>query len=277
MLKCSVIIPTLNEASTIGGLVKSLVANPYPHKEIIVVDAGSKDGTVDIAKKEGAIVIKERGERSPANARNLGASSSSGEVLCFLDGDTRRVNSNFISKAMRHFEDSNVIGVRASIKFPRRLPWIGKWDRNARSSALTKFFDKRIIRAPSFVFIEKNVFTTLGGYPRLGFGEDRILATEIKKYLDTHYQVKIIFEPSSILYHGTLCSISEFFKQACWHGRTMIPYLNKAELSITNKIVLLFLPIGYLFSILSISLLIFFSLVSFARPPLHNENYLFNL
>lgn len=255
-LKCSVIIPTLDEAPTIGRLVKSLVANTYPNKEIIVVDAGSRDGTVDIAKKEGATVARERGGKSPANARNLGANLSRGEVLCFLDGDMKKVNPDFLSKAMRHFEDPKIIGVCAIQKLLRGSLWVGKWYKGARSSPLTKFFDKKIARIALFTFIRKEVFVALGGYPRLGCGEDVMLATKTKKYLDTHRQAKIVFEPSSIFYDGFPHSVGEFFRQCVWYGRTVIPYLKKAKLGILSKTFIFAFPLGYLLSILSIPLLL---------------------
>ena len=62
MLNCVVVIPTLNEESKIGELIQSLNDDEYPNKEIIVVDGGSKDKTVEISEKNGAIVILEKGE-----------------------------------------------------------------------------------------------------------------------------------------------------------------------------------------------------------------------
>ena len=60
MLNCVVVIPTLNEESKIGELIQSLNDDEYPNKEIIVVDGGSKDKTVEISEKNGAIVILEK-------------------------------------------------------------------------------------------------------------------------------------------------------------------------------------------------------------------------
>lgn len=255
-LKCSVIIPTLNEAPTIGGLVRSLVANSYPNKEIIVVDAGSRDGTVDVAKKEGAIVVRERGGKSPANARNLGASLSRGEVLCFLDGDIKKVNPNFLSEAMKHFKDLDTIGVLADLKPSRYTQWVEMWCKGTRVSPLTKSFDKKLEKKSDSTFIRKKLFMELGGFPLLGFGEDRMISVKVKKYLDTHPQLKIVFEPKSIIYNGSPPSVGGFFKQCIWYGRTVIPYLKKAELGILSKTFILALPLGYLLSIPSIPLLL---------------------
>lgn len=92
-MKVAIIIPTLNEGATIGKLVNNLVRDPYPDKEIIVVDGGSTDGTVDKARKGGATVLEEKGKhRCAANAINQGAREPYAEILCILDGDYVRAN-----------------------------------------------------------------------------------------------------------------------------------------------------------------------------------------
>ncbi|MCK0188821.1 TIGR04283 family arsenosugar biosynthesis glycosyltransferase [Arenibacter sp. F20364] len=84
----SVIIPTLNEAAYIGNLLEYLKANSCPEniKEIIVVDGGSTDATIPLAKTLGAkILFTEKGR---AKQMNKGAELATGEVLYFLHADT---------------------------------------------------------------------------------------------------------------------------------------------------------------------------------------------
>lgn len=82
--KISIVIPTMNEAETIGTVIKSLkYLNPH---EIIVVDTDSKDGTPEIAQKLGAIVINE-GRRGYGRAYKTGLSKASGDVIVCMDGD----------------------------------------------------------------------------------------------------------------------------------------------------------------------------------------------
>ena len=81
----SVIIPALNEAAQIGSTLRHLEGAGAA--EIIVVDGGSSDETVQIAQSLGAHVL-----RGPANRgvqQNLGAESATGEILLFLHADTR--------------------------------------------------------------------------------------------------------------------------------------------------------------------------------------------
>lgn len=84
----SIIIPTLNEAANIGGLVRHLLKyQSSVLKEILVVDGSSQDNTVEIATKAGAIVIPcDRCSR--AYQMNKGASIATGNILYFVHSDT---------------------------------------------------------------------------------------------------------------------------------------------------------------------------------------------
>jgi rSAM/selenodomain-associated transferase 2 len=82
--KISIVIPTLNEAATIGAILANL--QPLPNVEIILVDGGSIDDTVKIAQAVGVQIIAS----PPGRARqmNLGVEAATGEILIFLHGDT---------------------------------------------------------------------------------------------------------------------------------------------------------------------------------------------
>ena len=81
----SVVIPTLNEADTIAGAVAA-ARRGLGDCEVVVVDAGSADGTAAAARAAGATVVTADGTR--AVAMNLGASISTGDVLLFVHADT---------------------------------------------------------------------------------------------------------------------------------------------------------------------------------------------
>ena len=84
--RISVVIPALNEASAIEACIVSVRRTDRP-VEIIVADGGSTDGTADLARKAGALVIE--GRRGRADQQNAGARAASGEPLLFLHADTR--------------------------------------------------------------------------------------------------------------------------------------------------------------------------------------------
>ena len=84
--KISAIIPTYNGSKTIGKAIDSVLLQSYPVMEIIVVDDGSTDFTLDVVKQYPVEII-ERENGGPAAARNSGAMASTGEFLAFLDHD----------------------------------------------------------------------------------------------------------------------------------------------------------------------------------------------
>ena len=87
MSKISVIIPTINEANNLPLLLSDL-SIIQKEGEIIIVDSGSEDKTIDVANIYGAKVYKSN-ERNRGLQLNMGANNSKGDWLIFLHADTR--------------------------------------------------------------------------------------------------------------------------------------------------------------------------------------------
>jgi glycosyltransferase involved in cell wall biosynthesis len=81
----SVIIPTLNEAQTLPALLMAPQNEPAKH-ETIVVDGGSRDATVAIARARGARVIQAPSGRG--NQLGAGVQQAAGDILLFLHADS---------------------------------------------------------------------------------------------------------------------------------------------------------------------------------------------
>ena len=80
----SVIIPALNEAGNIAGVVAAARAQAVD--EVIVVDNGSSDATVAVAGAAGAVVVAEP-QRGYGYACKAGSAAARGDILVYLDGD----------------------------------------------------------------------------------------------------------------------------------------------------------------------------------------------
>lgn len=88
-MNLSIIIPTFNEAENIPGLVAYLFQHGGPDlREILVIDAGSTDGTIDLAKSGGAIAVLSP-DKGRAAQMNYGAALAGGDVFYFVHADTR--------------------------------------------------------------------------------------------------------------------------------------------------------------------------------------------
>jgi glycosyltransferase involved in cell wall biosynthesis len=86
--KLSVIIPTLNEERHAGSLLSDVAAQTRKPDEVLVVDAGSTDGTIPVVRRFPFAKVLE-GEPPVACGRNLDGRSATGEILIFLDADIR--------------------------------------------------------------------------------------------------------------------------------------------------------------------------------------------
>jgi glycosyltransferase involved in cell wall biosynthesis len=85
----SAIIPCYNQAHFLGQAIESVLQQDYPHFEVIVVDDGSTDNTMEVAAWYPGVRIIRQEHQGIAAARNRGIRESSGSYLVFLDSDDR--------------------------------------------------------------------------------------------------------------------------------------------------------------------------------------------
>ncbi len=107
-MKVSAVIPAYREADYIGRTLIALRNEGID--EIVVVDGGSEDGTVEIAERYADIVRSSIKYDSPAKARNVGIKLSSGDVIAFVDADTV-VAKGWRDALVRGFEEEGVVGL----------------------------------------------------------------------------------------------------------------------------------------------------------------------
>jgi glycosyltransferase involved in cell wall biosynthesis len=100
----SVVIPTLNSASTISLTLFSIFSNKFPRElfEVLVVDNGSSDKTVEIAKKY-PVKIFHCPKRGIGPPRNLGIKMAEGNIVCFTDSDCV-VENDWLKKILDFFD-----------------------------------------------------------------------------------------------------------------------------------------------------------------------------
>jgi rSAM/selenodomain-associated transferase 2 len=87
MPRVSIIIPTLNESSSLGRTLRHLAVLDPSALEVLVVDGGSDDETVAIAQAAGIQVLS-CNRRGRSVQMNYGAKVAIGDILCFLHADT---------------------------------------------------------------------------------------------------------------------------------------------------------------------------------------------
>ena len=110
--KVTVIIPTLQEQDYIEKILSRL-KRVKPPVEVIVVDGGSRDRTVELAKPFTDKVYQTR-QRGISKGRNFGAKKASGDILVFLDTDVT-FPLKFVERVIETFKDPTVVGATCNI------------------------------------------------------------------------------------------------------------------------------------------------------------------
>lgn len=169
----SIIVPCLNEADGIGDALAALAPLRTRGSEVIVVDGGSSDGTVERSAPLADCVLS--APRGRALQMNAGAARARGEILLFLHADTRLPDgaAGAIATAL---EDPTVVGGRFDVRFDsrRRLLGIVAWSMNTRSRATS------ICTGDQAIFVRRADFEAVGGYPDIPLMEDIELSRRLK-------------------------------------------------------------------------------------------------
>ncbi len=167
----SIIIPTLNEATNITSAISS--AQSSTNVEIIVVDGGSDDDTVAIAKSLGATVVSSPPGR--ALQMNTGVTIASGDILLFLHADTR-LPTNFDTLIRNQLTQPEVIAGAFTLKIdaPNRGLRLVEWGVKWRSRLWQMPYGDQAI------FLTRSAFTDAGKFPEIPIMEDFQLISNLK-------------------------------------------------------------------------------------------------
>ena len=170
--RISIIIPVLNEARNIKQAVAS--TQPSTNVEVIVVDGGSNDGTVEIAESLGVKLIS--APRGRAAQMNAGALAASGEILLFLHADSR-LSVEFDIMVRTALQQPGVVAGAFAVQIDAQL-WslrLVEWGVNWRSRFLQMPYGDQAI------FLTKEIFHKIGKFPEIPIMEDFELIRRLRR------------------------------------------------------------------------------------------------
>jgi glycosyltransferase involved in cell wall biosynthesis len=180
-LRFSVVIPAYNEERYLPHLLDSLDAAiaAYPGGraaiEVIVADNASTDATAAIAASRGHVVFPVE-KRCIAASRNGGALEAQGEILCFVDADTR-VHVRTFEAIDQALSDQRVVVGATGMVAERTSPGI------ALTMGLLTVLARILNLDTGVVYCRRPVFETVGGYDEaMQFAEDVRLLLDLKKH-----------------------------------------------------------------------------------------------
>jgi glycosyltransferase involved in cell wall biosynthesis len=211
--KVSFVIPARNEERFLPGClaaIRDAAAGVGPY-EVVVVDHGSTDRTARIAEQMGARLLVKNGG-SIAAARNLGARSSTGSVIVFLDADVR-LTPMWAREAPRFIhslaDDPGAI-VGSWVGVSRSPGWIeSHWFQPLESKP------HRHVNSAHMI-VGRRLFDRLGGFDEsLETGEDYDISRRAAAI-----GARIVNEPAlKVIHEGYPKTLRGFFRRELWHGR----------------------------------------------------------
>lgn len=210
----SVVVPSYNEAQNIGKCIASVIANGADNGyEIIVADNGSTDGTVEIVRGLGIMVIENNTGRrhNIGTLRNIGARHSKGAIIAFLDADMI-VPHDWFKKAKVYFDN----GFKGALGFTERAPesagWVARTWGDRIHQKLDKVVDVGFLNGRNF-FINRAVFDEINGFDEaLHTNEDKDLTMRAARA-----GYRLISIPETALFHlGCEKNLWEFVRKEYW-------------------------------------------------------------
>ena len=172
-MRLSIIIPILNEATRIPQLFEELEQLRQSNCEIIIVDGGSTDNSVEIAENSGFRV--EKSTRGRAHQMNTGAEKASGSALLFLHADTQLPDTadTLIKKIFSDNPSSCWGYFRVRIGGHSKVLYIVGLMMNLRS------YLTNIVTGDQVIFVKKEAFLKAGCFPEQLLMEDIELSKKL--------------------------------------------------------------------------------------------------
>ncbi len=179
----SIIIPAYNEENYLSATLDAirlaigrLAETSHANVETIVVDNNSVDGTAEIARRNGAIVVPEQ-VQGISRARNAGASRAKGEILVFVDADVI-VPENLLVLINQAMGDPRCVGGGVDVDYrPKRRvarTYLSLWKVLSHMTDMVQGATQ---------FCRREVFEEVGGYDEtVWIGEDVDFYWALKRY-----------------------------------------------------------------------------------------------
>ncbi len=213
-MKVSIIIPVYNEGRVIGACLESLDLQSFDGFEVVLVDDGSMDSTLKIARglrvKNYELRTLQQKHKGPGLARNLGSAKSKGEVLVFVDADMT-FDKDFIKELVAPITKKNEKGTFSKNEYISNWEnvWARCWNVEEGWPEKKRHPDKYPNEQKVFRAILKSEFDRVGGFDSGGHYTD-----------DWSLSEKLGYKAKSVngakFYHANPENLSEIFTHSRW-------------------------------------------------------------
>ena len=278
----SIVIPVLNDEKFIGGCLDSINKINYPKDryEIIVVDGGSEDKTVEKIKEYNNVKLI-NSTTGTSHQRNVGIKEAKGELIALTDADCI-VDRDWLINGVKHFKDNKIALVGGPNCTPKNSTFLEKSagyllsSKLATGSMSTRYAGKGVKEAGETELIacnniiRKDIILKVGG-----FNEDFFPAEENELYYRLKAKgYKLLFNAEMVVWHHRVPLYRPFANQIYRYGQFRAKLL-KTEPKIFRILFLLpSLLVLYLLFGGILATLILGEIVSFSKPTVFSNSTL---
>lgn len=212
-MSVTAVIPTLNAGKNFSLLLKKLHVD-----EIVVIDSGSTDNTLEVAGSYGCKIIKiGNNEFNHATTRNIALNFES-DFYLFLTQDVNLSDTNVVKKILRNFEDKDVV-----LAYARQLPYedadvLERFSRftNYPESSATKSLDN-LSEFGIKTFFSSNCFAVYRGeyFRKVRGFKDGLVTNEDMEFAARAILngKKVVYDAETTVFHSHKYSYKELFKR----------------------------------------------------------------
>lgn len=215
-MKISLIIPSYNEESVVLGCLKSLDDQSLNGFEVLVVDDGSSDKTIEKVKsykaKNYKLILLSSKHLGPGGARNIGAKKASGQILVFVDSDMT-FDKDFVKKITDPIVKGETKGTfsKEEIVSNWDIVWARCYSQNENWEEKRRHPKNYPDKQKVFRAILKSEFEKVGGFTPGGYNDDWSLSEKLGYEADN--------AEGAVFYHKNPESLEEIFNHAQWVGK----------------------------------------------------------
>lgn len=249
----TVLIPTKNVCNYIDEVIQSILDLDYPkgNTEIIILDAFSTDGTIEVLSKYPVKIIQE--DCNPPTAYNHVLDKVKSEIIAFGDGDAI-VDKNWLKQLVKHLNNTKVAGAGGlclTANKDKLVPRIIGYELQNRYERMPNDISR--ITTMNVIY-KKSVLQEVSGFnEELDTGYDAEVG---HKMIRLGY--KISFDREAIVYHYHRSNLRSFFKQQYTYGLSVAKmYLKNRDIAKGDEVTSLWMNVQpFLYTLLGFLLLI---------------------
>ncbi len=245
--KVSVLISAYNEENYIGKCIGSLLKQTYKDMEIVVIDDGSRDKTLEIVKKYQSVRVVRQNHLGLGASRNTGARNARGDIIIFADADLV-YDKDYVKNLIKPILEGKSIGTCHMVEKVANADniWAKNW-------GVTRLPEKLPKKLGTFRAVLKKEFLKVGGCPTdKGTFADALLCNKLGLADGVE---------NAVCYHHNPTHLGEIFRHVAWIGSSFVLNKEARQRHAKKRVPLLIIGIIALILIIILFITILFSTI----------------